>query len=128
MHHSRLQSLMIDCLDGEFAASLEFWAEALGLPLYRRPGKNQRYVTLGTIETPLVIQMQRVTSHPGYHLDIESDDVAAEVSRLERNGARNTRRVKRWYVSQDPSGNAFCVIRPQSDEFLRYAKRWETRQ
>jgi predicted enzyme related to lactoylglutathione lyase len=117
---------MIDCLDSEFEASLEFWAEALGLPPGRRPRKNQRYLTLGTIETPLVIQMQRVTSQPGYHLDFESDDMAAEVSRLEKNGARYTRRVKRWYVAQDPSGNAFCVVRPQSDEFLRHAKRWET--
>jgi hypothetical protein len=125
MHHSRLQGLMLDCLDSEFDASVEFWAKALGMPPARRPAKNQRYVTLGVLETPLVIQAQRVGEHPGYHLDIESDDIGAEVARLERLGARNTRRVKRWYVAEDASGNAFCVIRPQSGDFLRYARRWE---
>lgn len=125
MHHSRVSTLMIDCLDGEFEASLAFWAEALGLPKPRRPASNQRYVTVGKIESPLFVRLQRVQSAPGYHLDIESDDLAAEVARLEQLGARHQRRVKRWWVAGDPSGNAFCVIRPESDDFPRNAKRWE---
>ena len=125
MHHSRLSTLMIDCLDHEFDASFSFWAEALGLPQRRRPAGNQRYVTLGRIEAPLFVRLQRVSDNPGYHLDIESNDLPAEVSRLEGHGARNKRRVKRWWVLQDPSGNAFCVIRPESEEFPRNAKAWE---
>ena len=125
MHHSRLSTLMIDCLDRDFDESFAFWLEALGLPQRRRPNSNQRYVTLGKIEAPLFIRLQRVASSPGYHLDIESDDLAAEVARLERHGARNKRRVKRWWVAEDPSGNAFCVIRPESDGFPRSANRWE---
>ena len=127
MHHSRLSTLMIDCLDSEFEASLLFWSAALGFPEPRRPARNQNYVTVGKIEGPLFIRLQRVTTNPGYHLDIESDDTAAEVSRLEALGAKNRRRVKRWWVVQDPSGNAFCVIRPESDDFPRNAKRWKTR-
>jgi hypothetical protein len=127
MHHSRLSTLMIDCLDSEFEASLLFWSAALGFPEPRRPARNQNYVTVGKIEGPLFIRLQRVTTNPGYHLDIESDDTAAEVSRLEALGAKNRRRVKRWWVVQDPSGNAFCVIRPESDDFPRTAKRWKTR-
>ena len=126
MHHSRLSTLMIDCLDSEFEASLEFWSGALGLPEPRRPAKNQRYVTLGIMETPLFVRLQRVDANPGYHLDIESDDLAAEVARLETHGAEHKRRVKRWWVVRDPSGNAFCVIRPESDDFPRNAKRWDT--
>jgi hypothetical protein len=127
MHHSRLSTLMIDCLEAEFEASLAFWSEALGFPEPRRPARNQRYVTLGRIEGPLFVRLQRVTSNPGYHLDIESDDTAAEVSRLENHGAQNKRRVKRWWVVQDPSGNAFCVIRPESDDFPKSANRWKSR-
>jgi hypothetical protein len=125
MHHSRLSTLMIDCLDDEFDSSLSFWAEALAMPQPRRPAGNQRYVTLGKIEGPLFVRLQKVSADPGYHLDIESDDPAAEVSRLESRGARNRRRVKRWWVVQDPSGNAFCVIRPESEGFPGNANAWK---
>jgi predicted enzyme related to lactoylglutathione lyase len=118
---------MIDCLDDQFEASLRFWAQALGQPLARKPAKNQRYVTLGKTEGPLYVRLQRVNSDPGYHLDIESNDPAAEVNRLEKHGARHKRRVKRWWVAEDPSGNAFCVIRPESGEFPRNAHRWVER-
>jgi len=127
MHHSRLSTLMIDCLDDQFDASFSFWSEALGLPARRRPARNQRYVTLGKIEAPLFVRLQRVPDDPGYHLDIESDDIPAEVARLELHGARNKRRVKRWWVVQDPSGNAFCVIRPESDDFPGNANSWDPR-
>lgn len=125
MHHSRLSTLMIDCLGHEFDASFGFWSEALGLKPRRRPSGNQRYVTLGRTEGPLFVRLQRVDSNPGYHLDIETDDIRAEVARLEGIGARDKRSVKRWWVVRDPSGNPFCVIRPESDEFPRNANRWE---
>lgn len=115
---------MIDCLDHEFDASVTFWSKALGLGPRRRPTGNQRYVTLGKIEGPLFVRLQRVDSNPGYHLDIETDDGLAEIARLDEHGARNKRRVKRWWVVEDPSGNAFCVIRPESDEFPRNANPW----
>lgn len=124
MHHSRISTLMIDCLDSEFDDSLAFWSGALGLKPRRRPKANQRYVTLGRMDGPLYLRLQRVSDNPGYHLDIESDDVPGEVERLEGHGACRKYRVKRWWVMQDPSGNPFCIIRPESDEFPRGAKRW----
>jgi hypothetical protein len=125
MHYSRLSTLMIDCLDHEFDVSFTLWSKALGLAPHRRPSRNQRYATLGKIEGPVFVRLQRVDSNPGYHLDIETEDPSAEVARLEGHGARHARRVKRWWVLQDPSGNAFCVIRPESDDFARNANRWE---
>lgn len=124
MHHSRLSTLMIDCLDGEFADSVAFWSAALGLKPARRPAANQRYLTLGRIDGPLYVRLQRVSEDPGYHLDIESDDLPGEVQRLEGHGATRKYRIKRWWVMEDPSGNAFCVIRPESEKFPRGAKRW----
>ena len=124
MHHSRLSTLMIDCLDDEFSDSIAFWSGALGLKPARRPAANERYVTLGRIDGPLYVRLQRVSKDPGYHLDIESDDLPAEVQRLEGHGAARKYRIKRWWVLEDPSGNAFCVIRPESDKFPRGAKRW----
>lgn len=123
-HHSRVSTLMIDCLDAHFDASLAFWSSALGLKAPRRPQAGQHYVTLGEIEGPLFVRLQRVKSNPGYHLDVETDDQRAEKRRLEAAGGRAKYRIKRWWVMEDPSGNAFCLIRPESDEFPGNAATW----
>jgi hypothetical protein len=44
------------------------------------------------------------------HLDIETDDQAAEVARLEKLGATRVRNGARWVVMQAPTGQRFCVI------------------
>lgn len=124
MHYSRISTIMIDCLDEHFDQALAFWSNALGLTP-RRPRAGQRYVTLGEIPGPVFIRLQRVATDPGFHLDVESDAVPAEVSRLEAAGARRKYRVKRWWVLEDPSGNPFCVIRPESGDFARGARRWD---
>jgi hypothetical protein len=47
------------------------------------------------------------------HLDIEADDLDAEVKRLEALGAKRVAFVKRWWVMEAPTGHRFCVVRPQ---------------
>lgn len=116
---------MIDCPADRFDESLEFWARALGLPKPRRLAEGERYMTLGRIEGPLFVRLQKVEDDPGYHLDIESDRIDAEADRLEAAGATRKYRIKRWWVLEDPSGNALCVIRPESDGFPDNARRWE---
>ncbi len=125
-HHSRVSTLMIDCLADRFEESIDFWSRALGFPKPRRPAANQHYLTLGRLEGPLFVRLQKVDDHSGYHLDIESDSIGAEADRLEAAGANRKYRIKRWWVLEDPSGNAFCVIRPESDEFPEGANRWES--
>lgn len=125
-HHSRVSTLMIDCLDEQFDAALAFWSEALGLAPERRPREGERYVTLGRIDGPLFIRLQRVDSDPGFHIDIETEAMQSEVARLEAAGARRKYKVKRWWVLEDPSGNPFCVIRPESDGFPAAAQRWQS--
>jgi hypothetical protein len=49
------------------------------------------------------------------HIDIESDDVDAEVERLERLGARRVEKIKTWWVLQAPTGQRFCVVRAKTD-------------
>lgn len=116
---------MIDCLADRFDASIDFWTRALGFEKPRRPAANQRYLTLGQIEGPLFVRLQKVDTDPGYHLDIESDRIGAEADRLEAAGGRRKYRIKRWWVLEDPSGNAFCVIRPESENFPATAHHWE---
>lgn len=116
---------MIDCLDESFEDSVAFWSEALGLKPRRGPKAGQRYLTLGKIDGPLFVRLQRVESDPGFHLDIETGSIPKEVARLEKAGGRRKCRVKRWWVMEDPSGNPYCVISPESDEFPRNARQWE---
>ncbi len=124
-HHSRISTLMIDCPADSFEDSLAFWSEALGLKS-RKPAAKQRYVTLGEIPGPLFVRLQKVDSakHAGFHLDIESDSVAKEAARLEAAGARRKYHIKRWWVLEDPAGNPFCVIRPESEDFPEHARHW----
>jgi hypothetical protein len=53
--------------------------------------------------------IQKVEHESRIHIDIESDDLEAEVTRLERLGARRLRLVKRWWLMQAPTGHVFCV-------------------
>jgi Glyoxalase-like domain len=124
-HNSRVSTLMIDCLTDRFQESIDFWAAALGFERPRRPASNQRYLTLGRIDGPLYVRMQKVERNPGYHLDIESDRIDTEADRLETAGARRKYKLKRWWVLEDPSGTPFCVIRPESDDFPQGANHWE---
>jgi hypothetical protein len=60
------------------------------------------------------------------HLDIETDDVEAEVRRLEALGATRVEVVKTWQIMRDPAGLVFCVVRVQSPaEFAAHATTWE---
>lgn len=123
-HHSRVSTLMIDCLDERFDESLAFWSAALGLNPARRPAAGQRYVTLGAIDGPLFVRLQRVERDPGFHLDVETDNLRAERARLEAAGGNTKYRVRRWWVMEDPSGNPFCIIRPESQDFPDNANEW----
>jgi glyoxalase superfamily protein len=59
------------------------------------------------------------------HLDIETDDIAAEVARLEQLGATVVARPERWVVMQAPTGQRFCVVRVQRPGFPKNANRWD---
>jgi len=59
------------------------------------------------------------------HIDIETDDVPAEVARLTNIGARAVDRLERWVVMQAPTGQRFCVVRVQRPGFPKNACRWE---
>ena len=62
------------------------------------------------------------------HLDLETDDVEAEVQRLEALGAtRSDHEQERGYdfwVLRDPCGNEFCVLQPEFPELLAQRRPW----
>jgi hypothetical protein len=60
------------------------------------------------------------------HLDIETDDVEAEVLRLERLGAKRVEKGRAWWVMEAPTGQRFCVVRAKrSLEGAVGATAWE---
>ena len=72
------------------------------------------------------ILVQAVRHESRVHLDIETDDVEAETSRLEGLGARRVAKVKTWWVMEAPTGQRFCVVRPQRADFEENANVWQT--
>lgn len=124
MHHSRLAQIVIDCLEDNFEDCLAFWAAALGAPEPAKPRRGQRYVAIKAPGVGLTVLLQKVERDPGVHLDFESDSVKKETARMEAIGARRKYRIKTWCVLEDPSGNAFCVIRKQRAGALQNANAW----
>ena len=126
MHHSRLCALLIDCNVPDIDEAARFWALALGRPVDRdHPGTRGNYRMLETPEDEPIVQIQRVEHPSRVHLDIETDDIPAEVARLERHGARVVNRLERWVVMEAPSGQRFCVVRIQRPGFPKNANRWD---
>ncbi|MCL4720821.1 MAG: VOC family protein [Gammaproteobacteria bacterium] len=125
MHRSQLAGFIIDCETADLEAAADFWSAALGLPR-RAPGsvEDEGYALLETGPDGLHIEVQRV-SHPSrVHLDIETDDMDAEVQRLERLGARRVARVKSWWVMEAPTGQRFCVVKASRTGFDTQANVW----
>jgi catechol 2,3-dioxygenase-like lactoylglutathione lyase family enzyme len=125
MHRSRLTSVVIDCAEADFERGAEFWSAVLGRPLLTR---NERFRALrGRIggEGSPYLGFQRVPSaERAIHLDIETDDVEAEVARLEKLGARVKARIRQHVVMEAPSGHAFCVVPSRRGDFPAGAAEW----
>jgi hypothetical protein len=113
MHRSRLAGFIIDCKTDDLDAAARFWSSALGMPDHGREGDT--YDRLDASARDLVIEVQRVDHESRLHLDIETDNLDAEVARLERLGARRVAFVKRWWVMEAPTGQRFCVVRAKQD-------------
>jgi predicted enzyme related to lactoylglutathione lyase len=126
MHHSRLSALMIDCQVSDLDAAAHFWAEALGRPVdMEHPDSRGNYRMLKISTEEPIVEIQRVEHESRVHIDIETDDIAAEVARLTKLGAKVIDRLERWVVMQAPSGQRFCVVRAQRPGFADYANRWD---
>jgi predicted enzyme related to lactoylglutathione lyase len=125
MHKSRLAGFIIDCRTDDLDREALFWSAALGRRAVRIDTPQERnYRTLATDPAEPYMQLQRVEHPSRVHLDIETDDVEAEVRRLEALGARRASAVRDWWVMEAPSGHRFCVVPAQSADFDARANVW----
>jgi hypothetical protein len=117
MHHSRISAYVLDCQVEDLKDAAEFWSRALGRPVttFDQDGDG-KYAELQTNAGEPFLLLQRVDHEARIHLDIETNNLDAEVSRLEALGATRIAFVKRWWVMQAPSGHRFCVVRKQQAE------------
>lgn len=126
MHHSRLWAVTIDCKAGDVDEAARFWAEALGRPVdMKHPGSHEPYRELERRPGEISVDVQKVEHESRAHLDIETDDIPAEVARLEKLGAQVDQRLERWVVMLAPTGQRFCVVRAHGPDFPKNANRWD---
>src|ERR1700683_4382347 len=114
MHRSRLCALLIDCQTSDVDGAADFWGQPLGRPVdSKHPSSRGNYRMLETPPDEPIVEIQRVDHESRVHIDIETDNIPAEVARLEKQGASVVGRVERWVVMQAPTGQRFCVVRVQ---------------
>lgn len=126
MHKSQLGGLIIDCRTDDLDRAAEFWSAALGLKAVAEPRIDEtRYRHLQTPPDDVHVDVQMVDHESRVHLDIETDDIEAEVARLESLGARRVSDTPGWVVMEAPTGQRFCIVNPQRANFSQSANRWE---
>jgi hypothetical protein len=110
-HFSRLFKVVIDVPASDYDREVSFWAGALGEPLPQPFERHPEYNGAALHGQDFWLLTQRLGEEAArVHLDIHTDDLGAEVARLENLGARRVQRVDSWQVMRDPAGLLFCVL------------------
>ena len=123
MHKSRIAGFIIDCKTGNLDEAATFWSKALGFGIKepQSAADADLYRNLDSTRIGLHVEVQKVEHPSRVHLDIESDDIEAEAARLETLGAKRIEKIRTWIVMEAPTGQRFCVVRPQSPDFASLA-------
>jgi predicted enzyme related to lactoylglutathione lyase len=124
MHRSQLGGLAIDCETDDLEAAVRFWSAALGLTPTPTENPEDNYVPFRHDPNGIDIEVQKVDHPSRVHLDIESDDVEAEVARLEKLGAKKIKKIQTWWVMEAPTGQRFCIVRAKRANFADEANVW----
>ena len=133
LHRSRVAHLVVDV--GDLERGTAFWSAALGAaeePL--NPESSKVYRRLRLPDAPVRVLLQLTTDPKSHkermHLDLETDDVEAEVRRLEALGAtrwsHQQERGHDFWVMRDPWGNEFCVLQTEFPMLLAQRPSWRT--
>jgi hypothetical protein len=131
-HRSKIRHVFIDVADADHDRELAFWAGVSdGRPQQWLPD-HPEFHTLAPggqeRSAQVFVHVQRLGADATrLHLDIETDDVDAEVARLERLGAERLDRLPHWQVMRSPAGLRFCVVTgSRADLDAAGAVVWET--
>jgi hypothetical protein len=123
MHRIVLREAVIDVPSSAFAATRDFWSAALLARPHVLEGYTE-FTDLADAASLPDIGVQDIGDGPArVHLDIETDDVAAEVARLVGLGAVEVARPHSWVILRDPAGLLFCVVPADSPDSAEFAAR-----
>jgi predicted enzyme related to lactoylglutathione lyase len=130
-HRSRFVHFVIDVDDLD--AGIRFWSAALDateeeLPEASRPVYRRLQLPDAEIRILLQLTHDEKATKERMHLDIETDDVDAEVARLKALGAtvydHQQERGYNFWVMCDPWGNEFCVLQIEFPDLLAHRRPW----
>lgn len=126
-HYSSLRMIVIDVPGADHEPTMAFWQGALGTSLTRSERHQEFHWARLPHHQNLALLVQHLGDGPArVHLDIHTDDVAAEVARLVQLGARRERQAGDWVVMRDPAGLLFCVVsEPPGALTDANAQRWD---
>jgi predicted enzyme related to lactoylglutathione lyase len=103
--------VVIDVPAEDHDQGLAFWQAALGQELSRIERHPEYHGALLAHQRQIGLLVQRLGTGPArIHLDFHTDDLDAEVARLEKLGATREQQVQDWCVMRDPAGLLFCVV------------------
>lgn len=124
-HRSRLTAVLVDVPQADHERAVSFWSGAVGRAATYSE-QFPEYAQLGEVTPGVDFVVQATgTGPPRVHLDIETDDVEAEVQRLAALGATELERHHTWVIMRDPVGVVFCVVRVQLPaSFDAHATAW----
>ncbi|MFJ4651102.1 VOC family protein [Nocardia sp. NPDC088792] len=131
-HRSRLCHFVIDVSDLD--QGVAFWSGALDAveePV--NPGSRHVYRRLRLPDSDVRVLLQATSDSKAtkerMHLDLETDNVPAEVARLEALGAvrwdHQQERGYDFWVLRDPFGNEFCVLQTEFPDHLARRPAWD---
>jgi len=125
-HYSRLGKIVMDVPADHHDQEVTFWEGALGQKL-DVPMRHPEYQGTVLHGQDFALLIQRTGTGPArVHVDIHTDDLAAEVARLEQLGAERVAQRHTWWVMRDPAGLLFCVLQDDSGTLTgANAHRWE---
>jgi hypothetical protein len=125
MHRSRVYAVLIDAPEADAERTTSFWSAALGVTARHNPTEPQ-FIELPDAIPGIVTAVQAVDDAPRFHVDIETDDVEAEVARLVGLGATPVTQWQECRVLRAPGGHLLCVLPVESDpdRFQAEANLW----
>ncbi|MGI8880402.1 MAG: VOC family protein [Jatrophihabitans sp.] len=125
MHRSRIGVVLIDHPAEQYDAAMTFWAGAIGHPA--KPDEDGTYASLDTLGASTSLELQRLGAGTSarVHLNIETDDVPAEIARVVALGAAIVQQRDGYAIRTDPGGLLFCVVPVQHPAaFDAHAVNW----
>jgi catechol 2,3-dioxygenase-like lactoylglutathione lyase family enzyme len=106
----RLAGAFVDVPSPDYDRAVAFWTAALG----KEPQVTEKFPDYSQYDevTPGVYFMVQATGDDTLrvHVDFESEDRDADVTRLVGLGASEVSRSHHWAVMHDPVGTTFCVV------------------